>query len=103
MSNKIENENINEEKIFDEDLEFKDEEKTELVVEKKQNLLSKVVSGVKKHGKKIAVGTAVAAVGIIGYALLKRSGGSDTDFEYDLDTIIDLDPIDVTDSYKEVE
>ena len=93
MSNKIENENINEEKIFDEDLEFKDEEKTELVVEKKQNLLSKVVSGVKKHGKKIAVGT----------ALLKRSGGSDTDFEYDLDTIIDLDPIDVTDSYKEVE
>lgn len=90
-----ENENImTEEEMLEE--EFLEEEE---LMEVKESKFSKVVSGIKKHGKKIAVGAVVAAGTVIGYALLK--GGSKYDPESDdYDTNDNL--IDVTDSYEEV-
>lgn len=95
-----ENENImTEEEILEE--EFFEEEYEE---EKEKNLIQKVLSGVKKHGKKIAVGAAVAAVSVIGYTLLKKGSNSDSDSDYNSDILsIDLDPIDVTESCEEIE
>lgn len=45
--------------------------------ETKQGFGSKIVDFGKKHGKKIVTGVAVAAVGILGYALGKKTNGED--------------------------
>ena len=47
--------------------------------ESKEGLLSKVKTGFKKHGKKIAVTAAVTVAGIIGYMLGSKS---DDGYEY---------------------
>lgn len=47
--------------------------------EVKEGLLSKVKTGFKKHGKKVAVGAALGMAGIIGYMLGSKS---DDDYEY---------------------
>lgn len=68
------------------------------VEEKKESkfktTMSKVGAGVKKHWKKIAVGAAIATVGLICY---NKGKGSDEDFDDDLD-IIEVDPVDDSDS-----
>ena len=46
--------------------------------EVKEGLLSKVKTGFKKHGKKIAVGAALGMAGVIGYML-----GSKSDYDYE--------------------
>lgn len=76
-----------------------EDENTEVEVEEKESLISKVVSGVKKHGKKIAVGAVVATGTIIGYALLKGSKSadgceSDCDNDEDIIDVIDFDEVD---------
>lgn len=48
--------------------------------ETKQKLGSKIVGFGKKHGKKIVTGVAVAAVGLLGYALGQKK--SDCEDEY---------------------
>lgn len=95
------NENImTEEEMLEEEFLEEEEEEEELMEVKKESKISKVVSGIKKHGKKIAVGAAVAAGTIIGYALLK--GGSKDNNFVSGDSDNDFDSIDVTDSYEEV-
>ena len=49
-------------------IDFEELEETE-----SNGFLSKVKTGLKKHGKKIVAGAAVATVGLIGYALGSRS------------------------------
>lgn len=49
--------------------------------ETKESFGSKIVGFGKKHGKKIVTGVAVAAVGLLGYALGAKSHG-DEDDEY---------------------
>lgn len=70
------------------------------VVETKSNgLLTKVASGVKKHGKKIAAAAAIAAVvGLIGCKLRKKS----EDEEYD-DYVEEPSDEDEEDSDEEAE
>lgn len=60
-------------------------EAVEVVVEPKTNFLTKVGSGVKKHGKKIAVaGAAVIGVGLlVAKAVLKKNDGNDYETDYD--------------------
>ena len=48
--------------------------------ETKKGFGSKIVGFGKKHGKKIVTGVAVAAVGMLGYALGKKTNGEDEDF-----------------------
>ena len=48
--------------------------------ETKKSFGSKIVDFGKKHGKKIVTGVAVAAVGVLGYALGKKTHGEDDDF-----------------------
>ena len=77
MSKEIKNieeiENVTEEEVME--------------TETKQGIGSKIVGFGKKHGKKIVTGVAVAAVGLLAYALGKKSGGEeqcyfeDDDFE----------------------
>lgn len=90
-------ENIVEETM--EDVVTTVEEETETEVEN-ESKFSKVISGLKKHGKKIAVGAVVVAGGLIGYALLKGSK-SNEGCDHIVDDIVDT-VIDVTDSYEEV-
>ena len=47
--------------------------------EVKEGLLSKVKTGLKKHGKKVAVTAAVAVAGVVGYMLGSKS---DDDYEH---------------------
>lgn len=73
-----------------EEIEVIEEEVME--TETKQKFGSKIVGFGKKHGRKIMTGVAVAAVGLLGYALgQKKSDGEDeeyfeedTDFESDV-------------------
>ena len=51
--------------------------------ETKKSFGSKIVDFGKKHGKKIVTGVAVAAVGMLGYALGKKTHGEDDDFTED--------------------
>ena len=53
--------------------------------EVKEGLLSKVKTGFKKHGKKVAVGAALGMAGVIGYMLGSKS-------EYDSDYIDSYEP-----------
>lgn len=68
--------NVTEETMVEEAVEM---------VEKKTNFLTKVGSGVKKHGKKIAVaGAAVIGVGLlVAKAVLKKNDGNDYETDYD--------------------
>lgn len=64
--------------------------------ETKKSLGSKIVDFGKKHGKKIVTGVAVAAVGMLGYALGKKTHGEDDDFtedDEDLDCV-EFDEVD---------
>lgn len=63
---------------------------TEMAVETKEGLGSKVKNGIKKHGKKILTGVGIAVGGAILYGLGKKSGTSYTTIEEDTD-IYDLD------------
>ena len=49
----------------------------------KPKLITRVVAGIKKHGKKIAVGAALATATLIGYAVVKKAGESSYDFDGD--------------------
>ncbi|MBS7363027.1 MAG: hypothetical protein KIH03_04380 [Paludibacteraceae bacterium] len=51
--------------------------------ETKKGFVSKIVGFGKKHGKKIVTGVAVAAVGMLGYALGKKTHGEEDDFTED--------------------
>ena len=67
--------------------------------ETKKGFGSKIVSFGKKHGKKIVTGVAVAAVGMLGYVLGKKTHGEDDDFtedDEDLDCVEfdEVDPVD---------
>ena len=67
--------------------------------ETKKGFGSKIVSFGKKHGKKIVTGVAVAAVGMLGYALGKKTHGEDDDFtedDEDLDCV-EFDEVDPSD------
>lgn len=68
--------NVTEETMVEEAVEM---------VENKTNFLTKVGSGVKKHGKKIAVaGAAVIGVGLlVAKAVLKKNDGNDYETDYD--------------------
>ena len=48
--------------------------------ETKKGFGSKIVSFGKKHGKKIVTGVAVVVVGMLAYALGKKSHGEDEDY-----------------------
>lgn len=48
---------------------------------KNVGILSKVTDVFKKHGKKIAVGAAIATVGLIALGLKKRASVPDVDYE----------------------
>lgn len=50
--------------------------------ETKKGFGSKIVGFGKKHGKKIVTGVAVAAVGMLGYVLGKKSQVEDEDEDY---------------------
>ena len=67
--------------------------------ETKKSFGSKIVDFGKKHGKKIVTGVAVAAVGVLGYALGKKTHGEDDDFtedDEDLDCV-EFDEVDPED------
>lgn len=66
---------------------------------KKEGIGSKVLKGVKKHGKKIAAGAAAIGVGIACYALGARSGKGG--YEETIDYGDDYK--DVTDTYSDNE
>ena len=64
--------------------------------ETKKGFGSKIVGFGKKHGKKIVTGVAVAAVGMMGYVLGKKTHGEDDDFtedDEDLDCV-EFDEVD---------
>lgn len=88
MSNEIKNieeiENINEEEVM----------KTET----KQGLGTKIVGWGKKNGKKILTGVGVVAVGLLGYALGKKSTGEDEDYFND-----DAEFEDLEDNFEDVD
>ena len=65
------------------------------VEEKKEGFLIKAKNGLKKHGKKVVVGAAVAAVGLIGYALGARPK-NDSEDSYDYDPESFGDDVEVT-------
>ena len=48
--------------------------------EVKEGLLSKVKTGFKKHGKKIAVGAAMITAGVLGYKLGQNSTNDSEDY-----------------------
>ena len=75
------------------------EETVEEVVEevkesKVKKVLTKGVDLAKKHGKKIGTGVAIGAVGLVGYALGKKSSDCDED-DYDGTDAIDVDYFEV--------
>lgn len=61
-------------------VEFEEVETEEVKESKIKSFTTKVGNGLKKHGKKVAVIAAGAAIGFIGYALgsKHKSGDSDT-------------------------
>ena len=64
--------------------------------ETKKGFGSKIVDFGKKHGKKIVTGVAVAAVGMLGYALGKKTHGEDEDFIEDDEELdcVELEEVD---------
>lgn len=59
------------------------EEVTE-VKEKKENILKKGMGWIKSHGKTVAKGAAVAALGVIAYGLGKKAGSASEEADYDV-------------------
>ena len=59
-------------------------------VDEKPKFASKVRNGLKKHGKKLAIGAGVAALGVVGYVLGRKSVLKYAD--------CDVDDIDLDDS-----
>lgn len=57
----------------------------------KDSLVSKVFNVVKKNGKKVAVGAAIGAVGLIGYALGSKVHHDDDSNDDDVTVDVDLD------------
>lgn len=58
------------------------EEVVEVKESKLKGFVQKAGAGIKKHGKKIVVGTTLLGVGLLGYALgNKTDGGDDTECE----------------------
>ena len=65
--------------IDEEDFEVEETEET-----KPKGFISKVVSGIKKHGKGIAIGAALTALGFaIGHSFAKNHEDYDSDFDDD--------------------
>ena len=61
----------------------------------KKNIFSRGVNWVKTNGKKIAAGAAVIGVGVLGYALGKKSSGDEVDYDYEeLENIEDYSEVD---------
>ena len=69
------------------------EENTGVVVVEKEGFGSKAKKAVKKHGKKLAVGAGIAALGLLAFMLGKKSGQTtgdcgcdfgDDDFDFDV-------------------
>ena len=50
-----------------------------VIEEEKESFLIKAKNGLKKHGKKVAVGAAVAVAGVVGYMLGSKTEG-DSDY-----------------------
>ena len=75
-------------------IDLPETEVNEIEVSKSEGLLSKAKTFIKKHGKKIAVATAIGAGTLIGYALGSRTDGGDNG---DLDSVIDVDHTEVED------
>lgn len=57
-------------------------------------LLDKVKTGLKKHGKKVAIAAAIGTVGLIGYALVKKTPDASN-------VLADVDFTEVTDDIAE--
>ena len=53
--------------------------------ETKQGFGSKIVGWGKKNGKRVLTGVGIVAVGLLGYALGKKSAGEDEDYDYEDD------------------
>ena len=68
--------------------------------ETKKGFGSKIVSFGKKHGKKIVTGVAVVVVGMLAYALGKKSHGEDEDYFED-DEELDYEDSDESDPANE--
>ena len=57
---------------------------------------SKIGAGFKKHWKKVAVGTAAVAVGLICYEKKRRANRDDEDLDVEVDLSDDFDSSDAT-------
>ena len=67
-------------------------EEEEVIEEtKSEGFLTKVKTGLKKHGKKLVAGAAVAAVGLIGYALGAKSKEDEDAIETDDYEVLELE------------
>lgn len=55
------------------------EETTMVAVDEKPGFGTKVKKGIKKHGKKLAIGAGAVALGLVAFALGKKSGASSGD------------------------
>ena len=66
--------------------------------ETKKGFGSKIVDFGKKHGKKIVTGVAVAAVGMLGYALGKKTHGEEDDDYLEDDEELDCVELEEVDS-----
>lgn len=64
----------------------------------KVGFLDKVKTGLKKHGKKVAIAAAIGTVGLIGYALVKKSPDVSNVLD---DVVTDVDFTEVTDDITE--
>lgn len=101
------NEELRTEEAIDAKFEEVDaEETTEKVKESKfKGFMTKAGAGIKKHGKKVAGVAALAAVGVIGYALGHKTGDHDSDYGYgesdSSDNVIDFPESDIVDVTEE--
>ena len=71
--------NINEEIMNDEvEMEMDDFENEDYIYEEPRvdSLKNKTLNMIKKHGKKVVIGTALGAVGVISYKLFKKKAPS---------------------------
>lgn len=64
----------------------------------KVDFLDKVKTGLKKHGKKVAIAAAIGTVGLIGYALVKKTPDASNVLD---DVVADVDFTEVTDDIAE--
>lgn len=60
-------------------------------VEAKTGLMSKIVAGIKKHGKTIAGIASVGLVGLVGFAIGRKSADNAYDSEIDDSDVIEGD------------